>query len=75
MSDTPLLAEAVRHVREVALREVMVMVGRLQPTMAEEFVGDQGAYRVAHRHCRMQVHNEIERMIATEAGRSPGAES
>lgn len=61
------LAEAIRHIREVALRDAMAMVSRLQPSDVVDWSGDQETYRLGHRHARMEVYAEIERMIAREA--------
>ncbi len=57
------LAEAIRHIRERALRQVMAMCNRLKP-LKDDF---NAAYLLGHRTARMQLYDEIERMIASEA--------
>lgn len=68
------LTGTVRHTREVALREVMAMVNRLQPVEAECLTGYSAAYRHGHRQSCMQAVAEIERMIACE-GPAPAAQA
>jgi hypothetical protein len=65
------LAEAVRHIREIVLRQVMALCNRLQP-YAEDYPDvDVMVFRVGHKHARMQLYDEIERMIAREAPPPP----
>lgn len=63
--------EAVRGIREFAMREVMAMVNRLQPEPDSLDLGlttaAEAGFRRGHLNARMRVYDEIERMIAREA--------
>lgn len=69
------IAEAIRHIREVALREVMAMV-HLEQAVPDGWADDvsiahRRAFLAGHRHARMQLYAELERMIAREVPAPP----
>lgn len=67
------LTDAVHRIRERALRQAMAMTNRLQPAEAEYPSEYRAAYVHGHRHARMQLYDELERMIACEAMPPPTA--
>ena len=58
--------EAVRNIREHALRQVMVMVSRLKPNPID-ISAQLDNYKTGHLHACWQIYDEIEAMIAKDA--------
>lgn len=60
--------EAVRNIREDALRQVMVMVNKLPLPSAAFRANYHVDFGVGWQQARMQLYDEIEAMIATPVG-------
>lgn len=61
--------EAVRNIREHALRQVMVIVNRMQSIeqTARDSWTENNAFKRGHMAARRQIYDEIETMIAKDA--------
>jgi hypothetical protein len=60
------LADAIRLIRERALRQVMEMVHRLEMPALSPFAESASAFYLGVNHARRKIYCEIERMIARE---------